>query len=210
MGRIVNAGLFDRPIVVTHSDFRFIAAKQLRQCDVEADIVLEPSRRNSATAVAVAAELAGKRRPQACILVLAADHVVRHADALEEACREAAKAAAAGLIVTFGITPTYSATSYGYIRPGAKLKTRRGARHRRLRRKAGCEKAGDYIAEHFLWNSGNFLFRADLMLNEIAHFEPDIATAAKSADAGIKNDLDFLRLPPNRSHGRRRNRSITP
>ena len=72
-------------------------------------------------AVAIAAELAGRRRPQACVLVLAADHVVRNAEALENACREATKAAAAGSIVTFGITPTYPATSYGYIRPGAKL-----------------------------------------------------------------------------------------
>ena len=70
LGRIGNAELFDRPIVVTHSDFRFVAAEQLRQCDVEADIVLEPSRRNSAMAVAVAAELASRRRPQARSLSL--------------------------------------------------------------------------------------------------------------------------------------------
>jgi len=83
LGRIANTDLFDRPIVITHSDFRFIAAEQLRECDIEADIVLEPSRRDSAMAVAVAAELAGKRRPHACVLVLAADHVVRNAEALE-------------------------------------------------------------------------------------------------------------------------------
>ena len=76
--------LFDRPIVITHSDFRFIAAEQMRQCDIEADIVLEPSRRDSAMAVAVAAELAGRRRTGAtCVLVLAADHVVRDAEALQ-------------------------------------------------------------------------------------------------------------------------------
>ena len=136
LGRIANTDLFDRPIVITHSDFRFIAAEQLRECGVEADIVLEPSRRDSAMAVAVAAELANRRRPQACVLILAADHVVRNAQGLENACREAAKAAAAGMIVTFGITPTYPATSYGYIRPGAKLNGGAARGYRRFRRKA--------------------------------------------------------------------------
>ena len=145
-------------------------------------------------AVAVAAELAGKRRPQACVLVLAADHVVRNAAALEDACREAVKAAAAGSIVTFGITPTYPATSYGYIRPGAKLDRGAALAIEAFVEKPDAQKAGAYIAEHYLWNSGNFLFRADVMLDEIARFEPDMAAAAKSAVAGIKNDLDFLRL----------------
>jgi mannose-1-phosphate guanylyltransferase / mannose-6-phosphate isomerase len=195
LGRIANAGLFDRPIVITHSDFRFIVAEQLRQCGVEADIVLEPSRRDSAMAVAVAATVATQRRPQARVLVLAADHVVRNAEALEDACREAAKAAAEGLIVTFGITPTYAATCYGYIRPGAKLNGGAALAIDAFVEKPDAEKAGTYIAERFLWNSGNFLFRADVMLDEIARFEPDIAAAAKSAVAGVEDDLDFLRLP---------------
>lgn len=194
LDRIANADLFERPIVITHSDFRFIAAEQLRQCAVEADIVLEPSRRDSAMAVAVAAELASRRRPRACVLILAADHVVRDAEALEDACREAAKAAAAGLIVTFGIAPTYPATSYGYIRPGAKLNGGASRAIDAFVEKPDAEKAGTYIADRYLWNSGNFLFRADVMLDEIARFEPDIAAAAKSAVAGIKDDLDFLRL----------------
>lgn len=195
LGRIVDADLFERPIVITHSDFRFIAAEQMRQCGVEADIVLEPSRRDSAMAVAVAAELANRRRPKACVLVLAADHVVRNAEGLENACREAAKAAAAGLIVTFGIAPTYPATSYGYIRPGAKLNGGTALAIEAFVEKPDAEKAGAYIAEHCLWNSGNFLFRADVMLDEITRFEPDIAAAAKSAVSGIEDDLDFLRLP---------------
>jgi mannose-1-phosphate guanylyltransferase / mannose-6-phosphate isomerase len=146
-------------------------------------------------AVAVAAELARRRRPQAQVLILAADHVVRNASAFEDACREAAKAAATGLIVTFGITPTYPATSYGYIRPGAKLNGGAALAIDAFVEKPDAEKAGTYIAERFLWNSGNFLFRADVMLDEIARFEPDIATVAKSAVTGIEHDLDFLRLP---------------
>ena len=55
--------------------------------------------------------------------------------------------------------------------------------------------AGRYIADRYLWNSGNFVFRADVMLGEIARFEPDIAEAAKAAVGGMTKDLDFLRLP---------------
>src|SRR6185312_5023452 len=113
--------IFDRPIVITSSDFRFIVAEQLRESGVQADIVLEPARRDSAMAVAVAAELARRRDKRTSVLVLAADHVVRNLAAFRIACKEAAAAAAEGFIVTFGITPTFPATSYGYIRPGAKL-----------------------------------------------------------------------------------------
>ena len=121
LGRIANTDLFDRPIVITHSDFRFIAAEQLRECEIEADIVLEPSRRDSAMAVAVAAELAGKRRPHACVLVLAADHVVRNAEASGKRLPGSGKSRRGGLDCNFRHHPTYPATSYGYIRPGAKL-----------------------------------------------------------------------------------------
>src|SRR5271157_4908102 len=96
LDRIADADLFDRPIIITNSDFRFIVAEQLRECDIEADIVLEPMRRDSA--MAVAAALAHERDPEASVLILAADHVVRDVEAFKSACREAATAAAEGLI----------------------------------------------------------------------------------------------------------------
>src|SRR4051812_19029111 len=74
----VSGAMFARPIVVTHSDFRFIVAEQLREIGIDADIVLEPARRNSGPAVAVAAALAAQRDPSATVLVLAADHLVRN------------------------------------------------------------------------------------------------------------------------------------
>ena len=79
--------LFARPIVITNQDFRFVVAEQLREMGVEADIVLEPMRRDSGPAVAVAAALAAERDPQAIVLVLAADHVVRKPEQFRDACR---------------------------------------------------------------------------------------------------------------------------
>jgi mannose-1-phosphate guanylyltransferase / mannose-6-phosphate isomerase len=195
LGRIDDSQLFDRPIVITNSDFRFIVAEQLRECSIEADVVLEPLRRDSAMAVAVAAALASQRDPQASVLVLAADHVVRNVDAFKSVCREAATAAAGGLIVTFGINPSFPTTNYGYIRPGAKVNGGAALAVEAFVEKPDADTAGSYMAQNYLWNSGNFAFRSDIMLNEIARFEPEIAAAAKSAVSGVERDLDFLRLP---------------
>jgi len=195
VGRVTGDDTFGRPMVITSSDFRFIVAEQLRECGVEADIVLEPMRRDSALAVAVAAALAAQRDPAAIVLVLAADHLMRDSDPFITACREAAALAAEGRIVTFGINATTPATNYGYIRPGTKLNGGSALSVQAFVEKPDAQTAGRYMAEHYLWNSGNFAFRSDIMFAEIARFEPEIAAAAKTAVDGLTKDLDFLRLP---------------
>jgi mannose-1-phosphate guanylyltransferase/mannose-6-phosphate isomerase len=195
LGRIRDQAIFDRPIVITNSDFRFIVAEQMRECGIAGDIVLEPIRRDSAMAVGVAAVLGGARDPASTVIVLAADHVVRDPDAFARACLVAMAAAAGGRIVTFGIPPTFPATNYGYIRPGAKLDGGSAFAVDAFVEKPDAAIASRYIADRYLWNSGNFVFRADVMLSEIARFEPDIAEAAKVAVGGMTKDLDFLRLP---------------
>ena len=192
--RVTDPALFARPIVITNADFRFIVAEQLRALGIEADIVLEPTRRDSGPAVAVAAALAAKRDPQAAVLVLAADHIVRKPQEFVAACRSAAAAVGDGRIVTFGIHPTGPATSYGYIRPGASLN---GADVRAVERfveKPDAKTAEGYVKDGYLWNSGNFMFRADVMMDEIARFEPAMAEAAQGAVAAMTRDLDFMRL----------------
>ena len=194
LARIADPALFARPIVITNTDFRFIVAEQLREIGVEADIVLEPARRDSGPAVAVAAALAAQRGPKAVVLVLAADHVVRKPDEFIAACRAAAAAVAEGHIVTFGIRPTAAATQYGYIRPGAKLNGAAVLAVEAFVEKPDAATAARYVADNYLWNSGNFMFRADVMLDEITRFEPAMAEAARAAVAQMTQDLDFLRL----------------
>ena len=194
LARIQDADLFARAIVITNVDFRFVVAEQLRECGIEADIVLEPVRRDSGPAVAVAALLAAERDPEAVVLVLAADHVIRKPDEFRAACRQAAEAAAEGRIVTFGIEPTHPATNYGYIRPGSKLNGASLLAVEAFVEKPDAATAAGYVADRYLWNSGNFLFHARTMLAEIERFEPDMAEAAKAAVAGMTRDLDFLRL----------------
>ncbi|TMJ01492.1 MAG: mannose-1-phosphate guanylyltransferase/mannose-6-phosphate isomerase [Alphaproteobacteria bacterium] len=194
--RVTDRELFARPIIITNADFRFVVAEQLRELGIEADIVLEPARRDSGAAVAVAAALAAQREPDATVLVLAADHVVRKPAEFVSACREAAAAAAAGRIVTFGIRPSAPSTSYGYIRPGARLNGAAVLAVDAFVEKPDAATAMRYVADNYLWNSGNFMFRADVMLDEITRFEPAIAEAARAAVAEMKRDLDFLRLAP--------------
>jgi mannose-1-phosphate guanylyltransferase / mannose-6-phosphate isomerase len=194
LARISDRDLFARPIIITSTDFRFVVAEQLRERNVEADIVLEPMRRDSGPAVAVAAVLAMERDREALALVLAADHVIRKPREFHEACRRAAAAAVEGRIVTFGIEPTHPATNYGYIRPGEQLN---GASVRAVDafvEKPDATTAAGYVADRYLWNSGNFLFHAATMLGEIERFEPDMAAAAKAAVKALTRDLDFLRL----------------
>ena len=176
LGRISDPELFARPLIITHTDFRFVVAEQLRERGVEADIVLEPMGRDSGPAVAVSAVLAAERDRNALVLVLAA------------------VAAAEGRIVTFGIEPTHPATSYGYIRPGEKLNGASARTVEAFVEKPDAATAATYMAQRYLWNSGNFLFHAATMLGEIERCEPAMAEAAKSAVAGITRDLDFLRL----------------
>src|SRR5262249_18322102 len=111
-------------------------------------------------------------------------------------CRAGRAAAEAGRIVTFGIKPTEPKTSYGYIFPGETVGG--GGVHivKSFVEKPDAATAARYMREGYLWNSGNFLFRADVLLSELERLEPDMATAIKTAVANATNDLDFIRLQP--------------
>lgn len=193
LARVTDPEQFAPPVIITNAEFRFVVAEQARESAPGARIVLEPARRDSAPAIAACAELVALTDPAAPLLVLAADHVVPDAAAFRAACRQALPAALAGLIVTFGIAPTHPATSYGYIRRGELVDE---AVHKvaAFVEKPDAETAGRYVAEGYLWNSGNFLFRADTMLREFDRFEPAIKQAAKDAVDGSVKDLDFIRL----------------
>jgi mannose-1-phosphate guanylyltransferase/mannose-6-phosphate isomerase len=157
--------------------------------------VLEPERRDSAAAVAVACELAATRAPDAVVAIFAADHAVGKVEAFQELCRKAAAAAEQGFIVTLGVKPTHPATGYGYIRPGRIVAAEAGvAEVEAFVEKPDLTTAERYIEQGYLWNSGNFFFRADMMRDELTKFEPEIARAAAEAFRNARRDLGFLAL----------------
>jgi mannose-1-phosphate guanylyltransferase/mannose-6-phosphate isomerase len=189
----VTGPLFDTPIVITNHDYRFLVKEQLDEIGATAVIVTEPVRRDSGPAVAVAAALAEQHGPETVVAVFAADHVVTKIDAFREVCGHAAKAAARGYIVTLGVKPTEPAVGYGYIRTGADVDDGAFAVDAFVE-KPDRETAERYVQSGYLWNSGNFFFRADTMIEELTNFEPEMARAAAATVAGAKHDLDFLAL----------------
>src|SRR6202012_3945518 len=107
-----------RAIVITKNAYRFMVSEQLAEIGQEADVLLEPMRRDSGPAIAAGAAFAQTRDEAAIVLALAADHVVGDTAAFVAACRQGLVAAEAGRIVTFGVKPERAATEYGYISPG--------------------------------------------------------------------------------------------
>ncbi|HVY59201.1 MAG TPA: mannose-1-phosphate guanylyltransferase/mannose-6-phosphate isomerase [Xanthobacteraceae bacterium] len=190
--RVSDPELFAPPIVITNSQYRFLVAEQLAEIDAKADILLEPSRRNSGPAIAAGAALA-RRRGDPVLLALAADHVIADAAAFSAACRRALAAAQSGRIVTFGIKPDRPATEYGYIRPGELLDPGVFAVEAFVE-KPEFAAAERYVAEGFLWNSGNFVFRASVFLDEYRRFEPETVAAIDEAVDAAGTDLGFVIL----------------
>jgi mannose-1-phosphate guanylyltransferase/mannose-6-phosphate isomerase len=119
--RVAAAEVFLKPLVIANCDARFIVAAQLAAIGITADIILEPQRRDSAAAVAVAAAYAAARHPDAIVLVMSADHLIDDPEAFVSSCKIAVLAAASGAIMTLGIRPTRAASAYGYIAPGSAL-----------------------------------------------------------------------------------------
>ncbi|MCX7313912.1 MAG: mannose-1-phosphate guanylyltransferase/mannose-6-phosphate isomerase [Alphaproteobacteria bacterium] len=195
--RVAESNVFAPPIIITGADFRFFARRQAEDIGIDATVVIEPMRRDSGPAVAAAAALARSRDPDSVVLALAADHVILDVEEFRAACAAGLKAAELGRIVTFGITPNAPKTSYGYIRRGEPVS---GAEQvfavDAFVEKPNLETAGRYVAEGYLWNSGNFLFRADVLLSELNRFEPAMVSAVEKAVATASDDIGFVRLDP--------------
>ena len=180
-------------VVVCNDAHRFLVAEQLRQLGGAApEIVLEPIGRNTAPAIALAAQ-AAMAAGDPLLLVLPADHVIRDVPAFQAAVRLALPSAEAGKLVTFGVVARQPETGYGYIRRG------KGAGPiypiERFVEKPDLATAKRFVESgEYYWNSGMFLFRASRYLEELQRQAPDIAEACRRAVAGGRRDLDFVRV----------------
>jgi mannose-1-phosphate guanylyltransferase/mannose-6-phosphate isomerase len=191
--RVSDAALFERPIVITNNAYRFMVLEQLAEIGLEADVLLEPMRRDSGPAIAAGAVFAQTRDSQAIVLALAADHVVRDIAAFVAACREGLTAAEAGHIVTFGVQPERAATEYGYISPGEAISGAVRAVAKFVE-KPDPETATTYIKAGYLWNSGNFMFRASVLLDEYRNVDAASVQAVSDAVSKAGTDLGFVKL----------------
>jgi mannose-1-phosphate guanylyltransferase/mannose-6-phosphate isomerase len=192
----VQDPIFGPPIVITGPNFHFFARRQAEEVGVEATVIIEPLRRDSAPAIAAATAVALQRDPDAVVLALAADHIILDVPQFRATCLAGREGADAGKIVTFGIKPSEPKTSFGYILPGAAIG--KGGVHavKSFVEKPDAATAARYVRDGYLWNSGNFLFRADVLLSELQRLEPAMHDAIEAAVAKATTDLGFLRLEP--------------
>ena len=193
----VSGDPFAKPIVICNQEHRFLVNEQLAALGIVPEaIIVEPIGRNTAPAIAAAAALLRARDQHAIMLVLPSDHVIRDTAAFGRAVGVAARAAEAGHLVTFGITPSGPETGYGYIRNGSGLDAQDGAfRIERFVEKPDADTAASYVAQgDWSWNSGMFVFPAGLLLDELARFEPEIVTAAAAAMARAQTDGGYVQL----------------
>jgi mannose-1-phosphate guanylyltransferase / mannose-6-phosphate isomerase len=195
MRRVVDPTLFARPIVITNHQYRFVVAEQLAAIAVDADILLEPMRRDSGPAIVAGATFAFYRDNNSVVVALAADHVVSDSVAFAEACVAASEAAEQNRIVTFGVRPTRPAIDYGYIHMGDLIAPGVFA-IKEFVEKPDVKTAERYVADGYLWNSGNFLFRATSLLDEYRKFESESAAAVAASVAAAGTDLGFVTLDP--------------
>jgi mannose-1-phosphate guanylyltransferase / mannose-6-phosphate isomerase len=187
--------IFDqRPIIVSGEAQRFLVAEDLRTSGVVADIVLEPARKDSCAAIVAGCLQALLRSPDAMVLVLAADHKIPDANAFAKAIDLATEDAAQGYLVTFGVHPKYPATGYGYIKPGVSLRSGGSSRVEKFVEKPDVVRAQTYMRDGSLWNSGNFLFQANVFLREADNFVPDIVRAVTSSFEAARREEDFTWL----------------
>ncbi|MBW1645781.1 MAG: NTP transferase domain-containing protein [Deltaproteobacteria bacterium] len=151
-------------------------------------IIAEPRGRNTAPAIALAARLLVREGGAGTMLVCPADHYIGAADIFRETLATAARVAAAGWLVTLGITPSRPETGYGYIQAGEPLPAgdwpaETARKVARFVEKPDRQRASEYLAAgNFYWNSGIFLWRPEVILDEISRHLPGIAACLDEFD----------------------------
>ncbi len=196
--RISTMDNFEKPIIVCNEEHRFITAEQLREIDIKAQsIILEPSRRNTCPAIALAAIRSLKIDPNAIILVLPSDHLIKKIDVFLDKLKEAINFAIDNKIITFGIIPNSPETGYGYIKSVKNIS----------KDKLSCMKVEKFIEKpekdiaeklikdkRFTWNSGMFLFKAQVIINEIKKYNPEIINLCQRSIDNKYEDIYFEKI----------------
>jgi mannose-1-phosphate guanylyltransferase len=189
---IRNMRVCDRMIIVTSADTYYMAAEQLDRCAnglrERTSFLLEPCARNTAPAIALACCQAD---PDEVVIVTPSDHLVGDVEKYVECVAHAERLARQGYLVTFGITPSYPETGYGYIESGDAIQS--AMKVKAFHEKPSADRAEEYLAKGtFFWNSGMFAFKASAFLEELKRCEPGIFMAARDAYSGADHSTDLI------------------
>ena len=195
--------------LICNQEHRFLAAEQVRRLVEQVqegegiittglDIVLEPCGRNTAPAVIIAALRLLQHSVDQPMLVLSADHAIADEESFRAAIVKAGVFAKQGYVVTFGIQPTFACTGYGYIECGnaVSVGAKQGLMVNNFVEKPDETTAADYLtSNNYLWNSGIFMMRPSVVIEEAKAFCPKLLAQCQATVDGASLDLDFVRLP---------------
>lgn len=183
------------PIISCGEGHRFLVAQQIGEVsDKKPQILLEPMAKNTAPAIAAACCAAMKQDADAVVVVLPSDHVIKNVKAFQSAVMTAANAASKGSLVTFGIVPTFPSTGYGYVKASGE-ETEGAFTLEKFVEKPCLEKAREYLASgEYAWNSGMFVFKASVFIEELKIHNPEMARLSCQAFENAVVDSDFIRL----------------
>jgi mannose-1-phosphate guanylyltransferase/mannose-6-phosphate isomerase len=192
---LANIAVADGPVLVCNAEHRFLAASQLQELGIRgARILLEPTGRNTAPALTLAALQAKSDGGDPVLLAMPADHVIADLSAFHGAIEKAFAIASDGAMVTFGIVADKPETGYGYIECGDS--THSGTAHyiASFAEKPDAKRAQSYLESgNYLWNSGLFMVRTSVWLKAIQNCRPDVLDACRAAMEGAHRDVDFVR-----------------
>lgn len=164
----------ERTFVVTGGAHVAPIARQIPDVPA-ANILVEPSPRDSAAAIGLAAAIIARRDPNAIMGSFHADHLVRDEDLFRETVRLAERAARQGYLMTIGIAPTAPETGYGYIKGGEPLTVPGTFLVQQFKEKPSLTVAEEWLAEGgYLWNSGMFVWSCSVLLDELARQQPEL------------------------------------
>ena len=187
--------LVEKPLVICNEEHRFLTAEQLRQIDrLASGIIIEPVGKNTAPAIALAALKSIKKNENVILLVLSADILIQDVDQFHHAIEFAKKQAEQNKLATFGIKPNKVETRYGYIRVNT-LQDENYFNIDKFVEKPDYKTAQRYVGSgDYFWNSGMFMFKASVFLEELDKYEPEILSACRRSCQTEFHDLDFIRL----------------
>ena len=210
MRRVVSDAPPDRVMISTNPAQAESIRVQLSEWKdaLKDNFVLEPEGRNTAPAIALVALELVRRDPNAVMLVVPADHIVKGQREFDAAVSLASSLATQGLLVTFGIKPIRPETGYGYIKPDrkrvlAKQGTLKGYPVDRFVEKPNAVKASQYLkAGHYYWNSGMFVWRAATILEEVRRYQPALSRGIEQISRLLEQgasraaiDEEYRKLP---------------
>ncbi|MEE8329414.1 MAG: mannose-1-phosphate guanylyltransferase/mannose-6-phosphate isomerase [Thermodesulfovibrionia bacterium] len=159
------------PVQAESINFQLLAMTGM-SCD--SNFILEPEAKNTAPAIGLAAVHLRRLDPEAVMVVLPSDHIIKDIDKFRDSILLGAKISARGYLVTIGARPNRPETGFGYIKSGKRIEE--GIyKADEFKEKPDKKKAKEYLKDgRYYWNSGIFIWKADIILNAIKRHMPEL------------------------------------